>query len=43
MDVIVHPTPVAMMSIDPEYGNPPLEVSFSTNSIGTNYFGILEI
>jgi PKD repeat protein len=37
MDVIVHPTPVAMMSIDPEYGNPPLEVSFSTNSIGTNY------
>jgi len=38
MDVIVHPTPVAMMSIDPEYGNPPLEVSFSTNSIGTNYF-----
>ncbi len=38
MDVIVHPTPVAMMSIDPEYGNPPLEVSFSTNSTGTNYF-----
>lgn len=38
MDVIVHSTPAAMMSIDPEYGNPPLEVSFSTNSTGTNYF-----
>ncbi|MDI3479988.1 MAG: hypothetical protein PWQ14_1134 [Rikenellaceae bacterium] len=37
-EVIVHSTPVAMMSIDPEYGNPPLEVSFSTNSTGINYF-----
>lgn len=37
-EVIVHSVPFAMMNIDPEYGNPPLEVSFSTNSIGTNYF-----
>lgn len=37
-EVIVHSAPFAMMNIDPEYGNPPLEVSFSTNSIGTNYF-----
>lgn len=37
-EVIVHSAPVASMNIDPEYGNPPLEVSFSTNSTGTNYF-----
>lgn len=37
-EVIVHSAPVASMDIDPEYGNPPLEVSFSTNSTGTNYF-----
>ena len=37
-EVVVHSAPVASMNIDPEYGNPPLEVSFSTNSTGTNYF-----
>lgn len=37
-EVIVHSAPVASMNIDPEYGNPPLEVSFSTNSTGINYF-----
>ena len=37
-ELIVHSAPVASMDIDPEYGNPPLEVSFSTNSTGTNYF-----
>jgi PKD repeat protein len=37
-EVMVHSVPFAMMNIDPEYGNPPLNVNFSTNSIGTNYF-----
>ncbi len=37
-EVIVHSAPVASMNIDPEYGNPPLEVNFFTNSTGTNYF-----
>lgn len=36
--VRVYPVPFASINIDPEYGNPPLDVIFSTNSIGTNYF-----
>ena len=43
MDVIVHSTPAAMMSIDPEYGNPPLEVSFLLILLAQIIFGILEI
>jgi len=42
-NVIVHPTPVAMMNIDPEYGNPPLEVSFLLILLAQIIFGILEI